>query len=88
MGKKARSSSGVAKAMDRKINKLDLPPPPPPVDEEVSSKDPCVEYINHNLFFIGTNISSCLSRLAWLCQGLERTRSTWNRLQDPQWNWV
>eukprot|EP00543_Licmophora_paradoxa_P009057 CAMPEP_0202445892 /NCGR_PEP_ID=MMETSP1360-20130828/4609_1 /ASSEMBLY_ACC=CAM_ASM_000848 /TAXON_ID=515479 /ORGANISM="Licmophora paradoxa, Strain CCMP2313" /LENGTH=413 /DNA_ID=CAMNT_0049062297 /DNA_START=42 /DNA_END=1283 /DNA_ORIENTATION=- len=40
MGKKAKSSSGIAKAADRKIDKSTLPPPPPPPEEEYGSSKP------------------------------------------------
>lgn len=40
MGKKAKSTSGIAKAAERKIDKSTLPPPPPPPEEEVGSAKP------------------------------------------------
>jgi hypothetical protein len=35
MGKKAKSTAKIQKAIDRKIDKSTLPPPPPPPEEEV-----------------------------------------------------
>jgi hypothetical protein len=35
MGKKAKSATGLQKALGRKLDKSTLPPPPPPPDKEV-----------------------------------------------------
>jgi len=37
MGKKAKSHSGIQKALNRKIDRATLPPPPPPLSEEFGS---------------------------------------------------
>ena len=38
MGKKAKSSAGKKKALERKIDKAMLPPPPPKPEDEVRKK--------------------------------------------------
>lgn len=40
MGKKAKSTAKIQKAIDRKIDKSTLPPPPPPPEEEFGSAKP------------------------------------------------
>jgi len=38
MGKKAKSNAGKKKALERKIDKSNLPPPPPKPEDEVRKR--------------------------------------------------
>jgi len=38
MGKKAKSSAGKKKALERRIDKSNLPPPPPKPEDEVRKR--------------------------------------------------